>query len=389
MSQNKRLTKEEMQEDKFINLVLQSYAFLQNNLRTIIITLAIAVIGVVAYLTYTQNQENKYVQASANFNKATETYKEAETNFFDVPSPTETEDDTTEDDTTEESSEEKTSFQDAEAELQSVFDKYANTKFADKARFNYAKSLYFQGKYSEARAQFEKVIETSKPENQIYTLYAHKAIGNCYEQEGDYAQAITTYDAKAFPDTPQLAPEIRQYVLLNAKYNQALCHEKLNAAEDAKATYKEIIDEFKTTVNHGIEQRSIELIKDAKEVILLVEAPIDVTKAEHSETEELYFEALMEYTDAIRTYKVKKDIEGGLSSEIRKRIRSYEDVVTEMISNVLFARKSEESGFQSTTLNSYNNVVGFEKIGLNRELYELAVLNYDRLATSGTEESNE
>ena len=384
MSQNKRLTKEEIKEDKFINLVLTSYAFLKDNLRTIIITLAIAVIGVVTYLTYTQNQENKYILASANFTKATETYKEAETNFFDVSSP-----DETEDGVDEESSEEKASFQDAEAELRDVFDKYASTKFADKARFNYAKSLYFQGKYTEARAQFEKVIESSKPENQIYVLYAHKAIGNCYEQEGNYTKAITAYDAKAFPDTPQIAPEIRQYVLSYAKYNQALCHEKLDAVEDAQATYKEIIDEFKLTVNHGIEQRSVELINDAKEVILMVEEPIDVTKAEHSETEELYFEALMEYTDAIRTYKVKKDIEGGLSSEIRKRIRSFEDVSTEMIGNVLSARKSERSGFQSTTLNSYNNVVGFEKIGLNRELYELAVLNYDRLAKSGIEESNE
>lgn len=384
MSQNKRLTKEEIQEDKFINLVLASYAFLKDNLRTIIITLAIAITAVVVYLTYTQNQENKYVEASANFSKATETYKEAETNFFDVSSPTEPDEDTEEEPT-----EEKVSFQDAEKNLQEVFDKYGNTTFADKARFNFAKSLYFQGKYSEARGQFEKVIETSKPENQIYALYAHKAIGNCYEQEGDYAKAITTYDAKAFPNTPQLSPEIRQYVISNAKYNQALCHEKLNAVEDAKTTYKEIIDEFKTAVNHGIEQRSIQLIADAKEVIQLIEEPLDVVKAEHSETEELYFDALMAYTDAIRAYKVNKDIEGGLSSQIRKRIRSYEDVSTEVISDVLSARKSEKSGFQSSALGSYDIVVDFDKIGLSRELYELAVLNYDRLTISGTEETNE
>ena len=384
MSQNKRLTKEEIQEDKFINLVLTSYAFLKDNLRTIIITFAIAIITVAVYLAYTQNQENRYVEASVNFSKASETYKEAETNFFDVSSPTDTDEDSEEEPT-----EEKVSFEDAEANLQKVFDNFGNTTFADKARFNYAKSLYFQGKYPEARMQFEKVIETSKPENQIYTLYAHKAIGNCYEQEGDYAKAITTYDSKAFPDTPQLSPEIRQYVLSNAKYNQALCHEKLNAVEEAKATYKEIIDEFKTVVNHGIEQRSIELIVDAKEVIQLIEEPLDVTNAEHSETEELYFEALIAYTDAIRGYKVRKDIEGGLPSEIRKRIRSYEDISTEVISDVLSARKSEKSGLQSSALGSYDIVVDFDKIGLSRELYELAVLNYDRLTISGTEGSNE
>ena len=384
MSQNKRLTKEEIQEDKFINLVLHSYAFLKNNLRTIIITLAVALISIVVYMIYTQNQETKYVEASVDFNKARETYKEAEKNYFDVSAPTETEDDTEE-----EPIEEKTSFQDAEENLQAVFDKYGNTTFADKARFNYAKSLYFQGKYSDARMQFEKLIETSKPENEIYALYAHKAIGNCYEQEGDYAKAITTYDAKAFPDTPQLAPELRQYVISNAKYNQALCHEKLNAAEDAKTTYKEIIDEFKTTVNHGIEQRSMELITDAKAVLLLIEEPLDLANAEHSETEELYFEALMAYTDAIRTYKVKKDIEGGLSSDVRTRVRSFEEVSTEVISNVLSARKSEQSGLQSSALNDYDVVVDLKEIGLSRELYELAVLNYDRLALSDTEGSNE
>ena len=384
MSQNKRLTKEEIQEDKFINLVLHSYAFLKNNLRTIIITLAVALISIVVYMIYTQNQETKYVEASVDFNKARETYKEAEKNYFDVSAPTETEDDTEE-----EPIEEKTSFQDAEENLQAVFDKYGNTTFADKARFNYAKSLYFQGKYSDARMQFEKLIETSKPENEIYALYAHKAIGNCYEQEGDYAKAITTYDAKAFPDTPQLAPELRQYVISNAKYNQALCHEKLNASEDAKTTYKEIIDEFKTTVNHGIEQRSMELITDAKAVLLLIEEPLDLANAEHSETEELYFEALMAYTDAIRTYKVKKDIEGGLSSDVRTRVRSFEEVSTEVISNVLSARKSEQSGLQSSALNDYDVVVDLKEIGLSRELYELAVLNYDRLALSDTEGSNE
>ena len=88
MSQNKRLTKEEIQEDKFINLVLHSYAFLKNNLRTIIITLAVALISIVVYMIYTQNQETKYVEASVDFNKARETYKEAEKNYFDV-SPTE------------------------------------------------------------------------------------------------------------------------------------------------------------------------------------------------------------------------------------------------------------------------------------------------------------
>ncbi len=379
MSQNKRLTKEEIKEDKFITLVLNCYSFLKDNIRTISITLAVAIVGVLGYLTYTQNQENKHAEASANFLSAAETYKEAETNYFDLSTPSESE---TEDESEEDTSEEKVSFQDAEEELQDIFDKYSKTALANKARYKFGKSLYFQGKYPEARSEFTMIVESHKPENQIYALYAQKAIGNCYEQEGDYASAIAAYDAKAFPETTHIAPEVRQYVLTNAKYNQALCQEKLNALEEAKTLYKDIIDEFKETINFGIEQRSIELINDAKEVIAVIDTTLDISLAENMETEELYFDALRTYTDAIRTYKVKKDIEGGLLADVREQIRNYEEVATTVISGVLAARKSEKSGFLASSLNSFDQVVDFEKYGLSREIYENALLNYDRLTIS-------
>jgi len=377
MTQNNRLTQEVKQEDKFITLVLDCYTFLKDNARTIGIVVAVSIVGVVGYLAYTQNQEKKHAEASTNFSLAAETYRDAETNYFTVSAPSENEDDTED-----ETSEEKTSFEDAEEKLQIIFDKYANTALADKARYKYAKSLYFQGKYPEARTEFTKVIETHQPENQIYALYAQKALGNCLEQESDYVGAIAAYDGNAFPDTPQLAPEIRQYVITNAKYNQALCQEKLNNSEDAKSLYKEIIDEFKTTVNYGIEQRSIELINDAKEVIVLIEDSLDISGAEGKESDQLYFEALVNYTDTIQAYKVKKDVEGGISSDTRERIRKYEDLVTTVISNVKSAQKSEKSGFLSSALNSYDDVVDFEKYGLSRELYENALLHYNRLSIS-------
>jgi TolA-binding protein len=382
MAQNTRLNKDEIQEDKFIELVLQCYTFLKNNVRTISIALAVVIVGVVGYLVYTQNQEKKYAEASANFTNATETYKEAETNFLDVATPNQ-------DDSEDEANTEKTTFQNAEEKFEDIFEKYPTTALADKARYNYAKSLYYQGKYPEARAEFERVVKTDKPENQLYALYAQKAIGNCYEQEGDFVKAITAYDARTFPTASQVAPEIRQFVLTSAKYNQALCHEKLNAVDDAKASYKEIIDEFQITINAGIEQKSLDLIKDAKEVLTVIEEPLELTKAEHKETEELYFQSLVAYTDVIRAYKVEKDVSGGLLSDVRKRIRRFEEAATTVINNVQLARKFEKSEFQSGALNSYNRVVEFDMYGLNRELYEKALLNYGRLTIAENGVSNE
>ena len=383
MARNK-LTKEEIKEDKFINFVLQCYTSLKDNVRTISIALAVVIVGVVAYIVYTHNQETKHAEAAASFIDAVEVYKEAESNFLDVSSPSESEEDTED-----EASTEKATFQDAEEKFKLIFEKYQNTALADKARYDYAKTLYYQAKYPEARAQFEQVIKTHKPENQIYALYAQKAVGNCYEQEGDYKNAISAYDARAFPSTPQLATEIRQFVITNAKFNQALCHEKLNATEDAKASYKEITDEFRRTLEIGIQQKSDELIKEAKEVLTVITEQVDTAKASQLESEELYFDAFVAYTDAIRTYKVKKDTGGGLLTDVRKRIRNFEDMAMTVIGEIKDARNHEKSGRQSSALSSYDQVVDFDKLGLSDDLYKRALLNYDRLTIAGSEMSNE
>ena len=386
MAKNKRPTKEEIQEDKFINLVLACYGFLKDNARTICITLAVGIVAVAAYTIYTQNQEREYAEASADFNDARKISKEAETNFFDTTPPEDTED--TEDDT-DDPEEEKASFEDSEEKLKAFLDKYPNVAYTDKARYNYAKNLYYQGRYPEARAEFETVIETHKPENEIYALYAQKAVGNCYEQEGKYEEAISAYEEREFPKTTQLPQEIRQYVLSNAKLNQALCYEKINATEDAKAAYQEIIDDFKQSLEIAIQKKSQDLIKEAKEVLKIIEEPLNLQRAENLESEQLYYKALVEYTDTIRTYKVQKDIKGGLPEDVRKRIRSFEDVTTTLMSNIQDARNHEKSDSISNTLYYYNAAVEFEKFGFSRELYEKALLNYNRLAATGTGGRNE
>ena len=392
MAKNKRLTKEEIQEDKFINLVLSSYEFLKDNVRTISITLAVVIVAVAAYTIYTQNQEREYAEASADFNAARKISKEAETNFFDTTPPENTDDtEDTEDteDSTDDPEEEKASFEDSEEKLKAFLDKYPNVTYADKARYNYAKNLYYQGKYSKAREEFENVIETHQPENEIYAFYAQKAVGNCYEQEGEYEEAISAYEEREFPKTTQLPQEIRQYVLSNAKLNQALCYEKINATDDAKAAYQDIIDDFKQALEIAIQKESNDLIKEAKEVLKIIEEPLDLQKAEHMETEQLYYKALVEYTDTIRTYKVQQDIKGGLPKDIRKRISSLEDVTTTFMTNIRSARTHAKSDSLSNVLYYYNAAIEFEKFGFSRDLYETALLNYNRLAATGTGGSDE
>ena len=366
MARDQRLTKEEIQEDKFIEGLLKTYQFLKENVWTIIIVVGIVVIAVAGYAAYHQNQENHRAEATIALREATEAYRTAEESLFDADKLAGSEE----------------SLTTAQTQLQQVFEKYPNTAFADKARYQYASSLYYQGNYAEARSQFQQVIANHQPENQMYSLYAQKAIGNTYEQEGNYEKAIGAYQAKSFPPTPELSPEIRRFVLAEAKFNQAIVYEKSGDAESARAAYKEIVDEFRTTLESGIVEKSREVIEDAKVVIAAIGETLDLSDAEKLENEKRYYDAYVAYADAIRAYKVNKDIQGGLSTELRKQIGSFEKEAMTIINNVQNARRDQDEGRESSALYSYGLVVELEKLGLSRRLYENALLHYKRLESA-------
>ena len=366
MARNQRLTKEEIQEDKFIEGLLKIYAFLKSNLQTIIVAAVVVLVAVAAYAAYYQNQENRRAEATHALRQATEAYKTAEESLFDA----------------EKLAESEALLTTAQTQLKEVFEKYPDTTFADKARYQYANTIYYQGNYPEARTQFQQLIAQHQPENQMDSLYAQKAIGNTYEQEGDYEKAITAYQAKAFPLTPQLAPEIRKFVLMEAKFNQALVYEKLGDSESARDTYKEIIDEFRSALETGLRERSRELIEEAKAVIDAIGEPLDVSHAKKLEDQKEDFEAYVAYTNVIRTYKVNKDIQGGLSSDLRKQIGNFEKAAMAVINNIQNAQRAENDGRESAALYSYGLVVELETLGLSRRLYENSLFNYKRLESA-------
>ena len=97
------------------------------------------------------------------------------------------------------------------------------------------------------------------------------------------------------------------------------------------------------------------------------------------ENEKRSYEAYVAYTDAIRNYKVSKDIQGGLSSELRKQIGSFETQAMEVIGNIQNARRADDEGRESSALYSYDLVVEFDKLGLSRRRYENSLLHHKRL----------
>ena len=318
MAQSKRLTKKEIKQDRFIETTFKSYEFLQENLKTIIISFVIVVVLVGGVTIYRQYQRNERAEASLAFAQAVEKFQEAENNWLDP----------------EKAGVSKEQFQAAGAKFQTVFQKYSGTLYADKARYNYAETLYYQGDYSGAISQFQSVVETHHPENQILALYAQKAIGNCYEQLGEYDKAIEAYRPEKYKPLSNLPVAIREQAIAESQFSQARCYEKLGRSQDALAIYKDIIDIFKENLEKAIQQKSLELIPKAKSLISALPQLPSLTEAQKLEGQNNYG-AFVAYTEAIHSYKVDRDIHGGLTKELRERIQHFESQASDFLKNLI------------------------------------------------------
>jgi tetratricopeptide (TPR) repeat protein len=366
MDQSKRLTKEEIKNDQFVEVTLQVYEFFKANLRPIIIGVAVVILVVGGFAFYQQQQQSTRAEAFLKYTQAVEKYQEAESNWLDAEKA------------------ETSGFQAVETQFQTIFQRYPGTPVADKARYNYAKTLYYQGDYDGAITHFQAVVNDHQPENQILALYAQKAIGSCHEQKGEYQKAIKAY-TPAEDRLPQIA--MRDYAFSDFRLSQARCYEKLGDSDNALAIYKDIIDLFEANLENAIQQKSLEeLIPRAKTLIAALSQPPDVTAAEKLENEGNYRGAFDAYTEAIHAYKVDKDIHGGLTDEQRQDINRFEKAADVFLKNLRDARRAESEG--RNALYYYVQAVGlggrsfYEKVfgfAPSRKLYEKALFCRDKL----------
>ena len=364
MNQGRRLTKEDIKSDQFVDSTLQVYEFLKTNLKSIIIGATIVIVVVGGFAFYQHQQQTARAEAFLKYTEAIEKYQEAETDWFEA-------------DGTEKP------FEIAETQLQTIFQKYPKTAVADKARYSYAKARYYEGDYDGAISHFQMVVNEHQPENQILALYAQKAIGNCYEQKGEYQKALEAY-TPAEDQLPQIA--MRDYAFSDFRLSQARCYEKLGDFDNALAIYKDIIDLFKANLEKAIQQKSRDLIPGAKTLIASLPQPLNVTAAEGLENEGNYHEAFAAYAKAIHDYKVDKDIHGGLTDERRKAINRFEKNANDFLINLREARHAESKG--RDPLYFYVEAVGlggrsfYEKVfgfAPHRSLYEKALFRHDKL----------
>ena len=361
MARSNRLTKEEIRHDQFVESTLKSFGFIRDNLKTIVIAVVVVTLGVAAVRAYQNHQQTRRANASAAFNQALKEFQAAEENWLNV----------------EKVDDAREQFKAIGTEFQEVFQKYSGTLFADKARYNYAKTLYYLEDYQGARTQFQSVIQDHALESQMIALYAQEAVGNCLEQEGKYEEAIQAYQEESYPLTPQLPIAVREFAIGNAKYNQALCYEKLGQTNEALSLYEDLVGQFRENLERAIQQKSLELILDAKELISHIPEALVMLEAQGLENEGRSYDALISYYNSVRNYKFRRDVEGGLDDTLRKQIRNFEARVSELIKNLTEARRNESESGISFALYYYDQAVGLD-FAPPRSLYEKALLQRDR-----------
>ena len=363
MGQGNRLTREEIKQDQFIELVLKSYDFLLKNLKIIIIAIVVVVVGFFGFTTYHQQKNKQRAEASFALVKAFEKYQEAEQSSFDP----------------EKVDESKEQLQAVATDFQSISEQYSGTSFADTSRYNYAKVLYYQGDYAGARTHFKSVIENHRQENGILALSAQKAIGDCYIQEGKYQDAIDAYQKSENHHLPPNIPvTVRDLVLANAKFSQALCHEKLGHPDKALPLYKDLVDLFNENLEKAIQDKSLELIPDLKTLSSEILPSADVQEAHRLETEGRNYDALVAYAEAVHRYKVDKEIDGGLDKELRERIHSIEIRVSDFLKRLREARRYDAEGRRNSALSSYEQAVGLT-FAPSPNLYRKALIYRDKI----------
>lgn len=117
------------------------------------------------------------------------------------------------------------------ADLLKLADENSGQPAADRARFLAAGRLYAQGKYAEARAQFE-AVERDAPEGLLASTAA-LGIAASLDAENKTNDAMAAYQRviTSFKDEP---------VAVHAKLSKARLHEAANQPKEALALYDEL-----------------------------------------------------------------------------------------------------------------------------------------------------
>lgn len=201
----KKLTRQEIKEDKFLTTMLEGYKYTQQHSSSVIVIGVIVVVVVVAvwgFFSYRTSREQRALNTLGIAELAYRTQNIAE----------------------------------ATDSLKSLTEHYASTKAGREGWFALGHLYYIQGMYDEAITAYENYLK--KPlEDDDLKAGAMVGIAACMEEKGEYKTAADKYEEvrTSFPDFFQ-----KQETMLS----EARCLEFSGDREKALELYKEFLNDY-------------------------------------------------------------------------------------------------------------------------------------------------
>lgn len=199
----KKMTKQDLKEDKFVKFSLQAKTYVDENYQKLtrigLVILGILVIAVFLYY------ESKQSASEANAQLGI-----AEIEFS------------------------HSQLVKASNRLIKLIDEYDGSDAADRGMFLLANIYFQQQKYEDARAYFEKFIDSYSGSN-ILLSSAYAGLAACEEASSNYEAAGELYE-KASETAPDFPESDNQY------YLAGLCYKKAGDSEKARAIFEELAD---------------------------------------------------------------------------------------------------------------------------------------------------
>ncbi|RKX20654.1 MAG: hypothetical protein DRP35_05690 [Candidatus Zixiibacteriota bacterium] len=172
MNNKVKLSKRQIKEDKFTAFMLNGKQYATDNWQFIVIGLAILILIVSSIVYYTNSLQEKSLEASTQFARATSEYRSG-------------------------------NIQVAKLSFSQILDDFGDSDFAGKATFMLGKLNLESRNYVEATTYFESYLAKYK-EDKLHRISSLAGLGTILENQGQFEQAaekfVAAYDE--YPESP-------------------------------------------------------------------------------------------------------------------------------------------------------------------------------------------
>jgi tetratricopeptide (TPR) repeat protein len=218
----KKISKQELKEDKFVKFSLQAKTYLDENYQKLTrIGLALVAVIVIAAFFYFESQQTE-TDANSQLGIAEIEFSHGELNK-------------------------------ASDRLVRLINEYDGTDAADKGIFLLANIYFQQQNYEEARSYFEKFVDNYSGSN-ILLASGYAGIAACEEAFGNFEPAAELYEKAA--DTAPDFPEAE-----NQYYLAGLCYKKAGNIEKAKSVFQSLAEEPEKSTRSKDAESQLVLLK--------------------------------------------------------------------------------------------------------------------------------